>query len=340
MPLPLILGIAAVTAAVGGAGAGISGAVKMKDANDTMKLAKSKMERCQNMVDSGNKATTAAMDELGKLELKILNSFKEFSDVIERIQNRPKFKEVDVDGVKLPKYDLEEIKNVSVGAGVLAGGLGGAAAGTAGGFAAAGATTAAVMAIGTASTGTAIASLSGAAATNATLAALGGGAIAAGGGGMALGTTILGASTLGVGLLVGGIIFNFTGSKLSDKADDAWRQANRAEDEANKICDYLKELRDTANYYSAQLNTTNKIYIACLNKLKETVIYNGKTDFNMFTTQEELNLNNTVMLVSLLYEMCKVKLVIKTNNSNGINEVNTEVYTEVNKAVKICSKVA
>ena len=342
MPLPIILGIAAVTAAVGGAGAGISGAVKMKDANDTMKLAKSKMERCQNMVDSGNKATTAAMDELGKLELKILNSFKDFSDVIERIQNRPKFKEVDFDGVKLPKYDPEEIKNVSVGAGILVGGLGGAAAGTAGGFAAAGATTGAVMALGTASTGTAIASLSGAAATNATLAALGGGAIgsSATAGGMALGATVLGASTLGVGLLVGGIIFNFTGSKLSDKADDAWRQAGRAEDEANKICEYLKELRDTANYYSSQLNATNKIYTACLDKLKETVIYNGKTDFNMFTQQEELNLNNTIMLVSLLYEMCKVKLVIKTNNSNGINEVNTEVYTEVNKAMKIRNKVA
>lgn len=340
MPLPLILGIAAGVAALGGAGSGISGAVKMKDANDTMKSAKSKMERCQNRVDSGNKATTAAMDELGKLEINILSSFKEFSDVIERIQNRPQFKKVTVDGVKLPKYDPEEIKNVSVGAGVLVGGLGGAAAGTAGGFAAAGATTASVMALGTASTGTAIASLSGAAATNATLAALGGGSIAAGGGGIALGTTILGASTLGVGLLVGGIIFNFTGSKLSEKADEAMRQANRAEDEADKICEYLKKLRDAANYYNSQLSITNQTYIDHLNRLKETVIYDGKTDFNMFTPQEKVNLRNTVMLVTLLYEMCKVKLVIKSNNINGINEVNTEVYAEVDKAMKIRNEVA
>lgn len=56
----------------------------------------------------------------------------------------------------------------------MVGGLGGALLGTAGGFAASGATTAAVMALGTASTGTAISTLSGAAATNATLAALGG----------------------------------------------------------------------------------------------------------------------------------------------------------------------
>ena len=86
------------------------------------------------------------------------------------------------------------------------------------------------MAIGTASTGTAISSLSGVAATNATLAALGGGSLAAGGGGMALGTAVLGGATLGVGLLVGGVIFNVTGSKLSDKADEAYSQAKRTED--------------------------------------------------------------------------------------------------------------
>ena len=110
------------------------------------------------------------------------------------------------------------------------GGLGGAGLGAAGGFAAAGATTAAVMALGTASTGTAIASLSGVAATNATLALLGGGTLAAGGGGMAAGAAALGAATLGVGLLVGGIIFSFTGGKLSDKADEAWAQMKKAEE--------------------------------------------------------------------------------------------------------------
>lgn len=49
-----------------------------------------------------------------------------------------------------------------------------------------------VSSLGTASTGTAIGTLSGAAATNATLAWFGGGALAAGGGGMAAGTAILG----------------------------------------------------------------------------------------------------------------------------------------------------
>lgn len=144
---------------------------------------------------------------------------------------------------------------MSVGAGVLLGGLGGAAVGTAGGFAAAGATTSAVMALGTASTGTAISTLSGAAATNATLAALGGGAISAGGGGMALGTAVLGGATLGVGLLVGGIIFNFTGSKMSDKADDAYRQAKKAQEDAERIINYLNELMILQKIFMKHLMT-------------------------------------------------------------------------------------
>jgi hypothetical protein len=56
--------------------------------------------------------------------------------------------------------------------------------------------------LGTASTGTAISTLSGAAATNAALAALGGGSIATGGGGIAAGTALLGT----VGATAGSIV--------------------------------------------------------------------------------------------------------------------------------------
>lgn len=59
---------------------------------------------------------------------------------------------------------------------------------------------------GTASTGTAISSLSGAAATNAATAWLGGGALAAGGGGMAVGSMVLSAIPIvGASIALGGI---------------------------------------------------------------------------------------------------------------------------------------
>lgn len=320
MPLPLILGIGAAIAGIAGVGSGVHGAVKMKDANDTMKLAESRHKANVARFERQSAAANKDMDELGKLELSILKSFDDYTTIIERIHNRPKFKTIDTNGAQIPEYDPETLKNVSVGAGVLLGGLGGAAAGTAGGFAAAGATTAAVMALGTASTGTAIASLSGAAATNATLAALGGGAIAAGGGGIALGTTMLGAATLGVGLLVGGIIFNITGSSISNKADEAWSQMISAEKKIDKICNYLSELRDVANRYRDVLDRVNNAYITRLNRLWAVVKY--KNDWNYFTAEEKETTEVTTKLVGILYNMCKVKLVEKAESENEMNTIN------------------
>ena len=333
--IPLALKGAAVVGGVVGVGSAVHGAAKMVEANGTMKSANSRHEKNVNRFENENRITSEEMDKLGKFELEILKSFEEFSNVFEKIKNRPKFADVMIDGVKLPQYNGEQLKAVYVGATALLGGLGGAGLGVAGGFAAAGATAAAVMAFGTASTGTAIASLSGAALTNATLAALGGGAIAAGGGGMAAGAAALSAATLGIGLLVGGIVFNFAGNKLSDQADEAWSQMKKAEAQINKICEYLKELRDTANHYYWTIYAVNDTYRKHLNGLKAIVETLDHTDWNSFTEKEKLLTENTVLLVGLLYNMCKVKLVIQTENENETNVVNKQ---EVQKHIDIADK--
>lgn len=232
--------------------------------------------------------------------------------------------------LEIPKFEGEEIKKASVGASILIGGLGGAALGTAGGFAASGATTAAVMALGTASTGTAISALSGAAATNATLAALGGGSLAAGGGGIALGTTMLGAATLGVGLLVGGVIFSCTGSKLSSKADKAWEQMISNEQKINKICNYLFDLQRTAERYNATLLRMRSLYIKQLDKMRVVIESYPERCVNWknLSWEEQRIIENTVLIVGVLYAMCKVQLVYKSNYSDQ-NLINHAV---INKA--------
>lgn len=333
MPLPLILGVGAAIAGTVGVGTGIYGAAKMKEANDTMQSADSRHKSNISKFEKQSKTTSGDMDDLGKKELEILGSFENFSDVFEKIQGRPQFKTYNKDGVSIPKYNAEELKRVSIGAGLLLGGIGGAAVGTAGGFAAAGATTSAVMALGTASTGTAISSLSGAAATNATLAALGGGAIgsSATAGGMALGSTVLGAATLGVGLLVGGVIFSVTGSSLSNKADEAWAQMKKAEKEINQICLYMRDLSKTAIKFNKALSSVDKVYKNHLNKLIYIVEMDKKTNWNDFTNEERLLTENTALLVNLLFNMGKVKLVLSSENKNEHNKVNVE---EVNKSIE------
>lgn len=336
MPLPLILGAAAAVAGLVGVGNGIHGMAKVAEANDTMKSVKRRHEKNLDKFKKQNELTSGDMDAVGNLEFAIMASFEEFSDVFEKIKSRPQFKEYDRNGVNIPKYDKETLKEVSIGAGALLGALGGAAAGTAGGFAASGAATAAVTALGTASTGTAIASLSGAALNNAILAALGGGSLAAGGGGIALGTTILGAASLGAGLLVGGIIFNLTGSNLSDKADEAYKEMQRAEKEINRTCEYMIDLSQVANQYRESLESVDKIYREHLKQLKNIVNISGKTNWNDFTEDEKLCTENTTLLVGLLYKMCKVQLVLKAEDEKELNTIN---YQEADKSMVDAKKV-
>ena len=337
MPLPLILGIAAVVAGTTGVGLGIHGGVKMKQANDKLKEAQKRNNSNNARLQRMNQSACRTMDVLGENEMKVLSEFQQFSDLFERIKNRPEFADVKIGNVSIPKFEGEEIKKASVGASVLVGGLSGAALGTAGGFAASGATTAAVMALGTASTGTAISALSGAAATNATLAALGGGSLAAGGGGIALGTTILGAATLGAGLLVGGVIFSCTGSKLSSKANEAWEQMISNERKINDICNYLYDLQRTAERYDATLLRMRSLYLKQLTKMRNVVesFSEKRVNWHNLSMEEQLIIENMVLIVGVLYNMCKVKLVRKSNSSDQ-NIINK---TEISKAEKDANDV-
>ena len=333
----LLLGASALAGAAGVGGIAKGGSQVLK-ANSTMK--ELQVQHQQNLVrlEKRNKECVRDMDKLGRKELEILKSFQEFSTVFEKIKNRPEFAKIQKQGICLPQYDGKELKKASVGANTLLGGLGGAAAGTAGGFAASGAATAVVMALGTASTGVPIASLSGAAATNATLAALGGGSLAAGGGGMALGTTVLGAATLGVGLLIGGVIFGITGGKISSDAKKAQKEIEKETQQTEEICNYLLDLQGTANRYGRKLDEVDSMYHEHMEKLKWMVVMQGRADWDWYTEPEKQLVNNTALLVKLLYDMCKVELVQKSEEEDAMNTINTtglkEQYQKVEQVTE------
>lgn len=327
MPLPLILGAAAALAGTAGVGLGIHGGVKMKHANDKMKDAQRRDESNNRWLKNSNESCCKAMDSLGTNEIQMLSDFDRFSTLFEKIHNKPTFAQIELNGAKIDSFSPDELKKASVGASVLVGGLGGAVLGTMGGFAASGATTAAVMALGAASTGTLIADLSGVAATNATLAVLGGGTLAAGGGGVALGTTILGATTLGVGLLVGGIVFSVTGSSIEGKADDAWEQMQENEKKIKKVCNYLSTLEKTARRYNSSLQKLRSLYDNYMGKLSYIVTNNlevDHVDWNKLSHSDKLVIENCVLIVGIIYNMCKVKLVNKSETKSGINKINNQ----------------
>ena len=119
MPLPFILGAAAIIAGTAGVGKGIGGAVKMKEAKDTSESAQCRHEQNMERFNKTRDETERAMDEVGKLELDILNSFEAFSDTIEKIQGRPKFKKNSKDKAEIPDLNLKELKMSSITTGKL-----------------------------------------------------------------------------------------------------------------------------------------------------------------------------------------------------------------------------
>jgi hypothetical protein len=242
MPLPLILGAAALVSAAYGAKKGYDGYQKHSEADEIVNAAKQRYEKQKKSFDKQESATTSALNILGEKELQIGKSFDEFTTLADKLLqqlNAGRQNKLEID---FPKHKLQTIANYSYTAiGVLGSAAGAGAAGAAAGFAVYGG----VMALGAASTGTAISSLAGVAATNATLAAIGGGSLATGGLGMAGGTAILGAAVAGPVLAIAGWAYDSHGEEALKNA----RKANVEVDQAiAKLVKAIKQLDETETY--------------------------------------------------------------------------------------------
>jgi hypothetical protein len=138
----------------------------------------------------------------------------------------------------------------------LAGGAGGAFAGAAVGGAAAYGTFMTAVTLGSASTGAAIAGLSGAAASNAALALLGGGTLAAGGAGVAGGTALLAGIVAAPALLltIGGLVWMVRRrnrkqqEELSAKLAEADREIAESQRGFEALTDILPRATAALNY--------------------------------------------------------------------------------------------
>lgn len=225
MPLPLLfIGIAAATGSVG-VGKTIKAGIDSSTASKLNQNANEIVENATNMINAQRKVCGDALRQLGEEKLYILNTnMTQFLDTFTKIKNVD-FKETEglseLSKLQIDEKDFVELKQlVNFAVSVAGGGI----AGTAGGALAAFGAYGAAQALACASTGTAIASLSGAAATNATLAFFGGGSLAAGGLGMAGGTMVLGGLVAGPALLVMGFVTGAAAKKSLEKA-----QTNRLE---------------------------------------------------------------------------------------------------------------
>lgn len=334
MLIPILVGTLSAISGGGGIALGAKGAIDLIDASATDRA--TQMQNKENVLrfEACSEKLTESLENLGRQRMIVTKNFNVFINAFEKIKNRPKF--VDRENSEFPIVEFDEIRNVSVEAEVILGTVVGTAVGGALAAAAASGTTAAIIALGTASTGTRISALSGAALEKAVLAQLGGGAISAGGGGIALGKLILNAASLGVGILVEGISLAYAGSDAKKKAGEAKDKMISNANVIYKATNMQVAINnDITKVISATAKICNNIYKPLALALKKLV--SQKDDWNEFTEEEKLLVKNNIAVVQILHYLNNIPIYkVKTDDETIKQaEPNTNVINEaIEKAVK------
>lgn len=262
MPLPLLLVVPAL------AGLGLFAAKKGYDAYSDNEEASSLNQEAKDIFDKGKKSLETARTRCTK-ELEALGRQKfeswdrqigRFVSLNEQIRNVERLGAPEI-GLGAPEIDrlganafskaeLARMKELSsLAAEVVGGGTAAIGTGALVGMASYGGATM----LATASTGTAIASLSGVVATNATLAWFGGGSLAAGGMGMAGGMAVLGGIVAVPVLAVGGLVLAAKARENLAAARSNYAQAKKEASEMRAAASVLNGIGKVAGQFRGVL---------------------------------------------------------------------------------------
>ena len=293
------------------AAAAATGSIGLKQAVDAVNnhsnakkivvKASEKYEQSVNKLEIKREEVSSLLEKVGELKINILkNSVNDFLTTFEKIRDSSGLRELY--DINIDKIEISEIKKMSNMAINL---TEGAAAGAfAGSMIAFGAYSAA-MGLASASTGTAISTLSGVAATNATLAFFGGGSIASGGLGMAVGQTVLGSIAVGPGLLAMGLILSAKSQQEIDKALTNKDQLDAAVSEMESAISMVIAIRRRASMLYNLLVRLDSRLLALTWQMQD-IVENEGYDYRMYQ-QESKNI-----IIMAYTTLCSVKAVLDT----------------------------
>ncbi len=264
MPLPLIpvlLGGAALATAAFGAKKGYDAYSDTQETEEYHNKAQRLYNSTANKVNKYRSDAQNSFETLGELQTMIMQeSLKRYEDIIDRLDVKDNISFKDILSVETLKNIDSVRESIVTIQNTLGGFVGGAAAGAMAGFGAFGG--AGLLA--SASTGTAISSLSGVAATNATLAWFGGGSLAAGGLGMAGGTFVLSSIVAAPVIAVAAFVFAASAEKKKYNAQAYY-------DSVEALCESMeaegliwKEIKNKAKEKVNTLRDLNNAFIPLL----------------------------------------------------------------------------
>ena len=324
MPIPLLfIGIGASSAAVGVAKS-VKAGVDQIDANKTNERANRITNVATSQTNKCRQNSGDAITSLGEKKIWILDkSIKPFVESFERIHSIELAGSVGLDELNstiIDKGSFEDLKNMqSMATSILGGVAGGATMGVITAFGAYGA----VSTFAAASTGTAIASLSGAAATNATLAFLGGGSLAAGGLGVAGGTAVLGGLVAGPALAVLGFVAGAKASTNKDTAYSNLAKANEYDEQMRTARVVCQGIRLRANMFERLLIKLDTLFTP-LNTSFNSIIDEFGLDYSKYPTEAKHIVAETLSVAGAIKAVLDTPILTEsgelTKESGQVNE--------------------
>ena len=282
-------------------------------------------DKAKRQFESQKEKTSKSLESLGKVKINawsegmdsFVNSFGAFKNVeMQKIaetntsfigcDEEPQQMLINIENASMNANEVAKAGVVAVGTGALVGiaAYGGA------------------MMFGTASTGTAIAALSGAAKTNATLAWFGGGAKAAGGLGMDAGKLVLAGIVVAPILAVAAVISGAKGQERLAEAKKIHAEAEAAVAQMNTITTGMKGIEKMSENYSGFIKRLNKKFapfIKELDRIRDShpTDRDGKIDFDSLSIVEQKTLHLSWLMAQIYYHVLATPILSATGEISG-----------------------
>ncbi len=297
---------------------------EIKQIPDDIKYIKAKnaeieeiLAKTNKMIEPVREELNSDLEKLGEIKIELFETiFAEFNQHLTDIKHIPLTSEAKVSHKDTAiDFSLKDMQDLGVSIvslkSIVKNSLGAGATGVA----SAGAIYSAVAAFGAASTGTAIGTLSGAAATNATLAWLGGGALAIGGGGIALGTLVLGGIAIvpAVSYLVWKGKLNY--SKEKEAVEKNYHEVVQYAEDMKKIADNFGEISRLINNI---IDLIDRYKIECnkLNKQTAHIIKQIGTNYQTYTKEQQQLIQKNINYISKLLKLVNTPIMLENGSLN------------------------
>ena len=324
MPFHIISIIVGVGVGVGvGVVKGVKGIVNISKAKKIGKAAQKRHKRALSEVNARRDQVSTRAQSYGRYLITLQKgTLTEMSSLLEALQKKTRIGTLKIPlDAELQVETLEEFRQQVLDPPEdVAGVLGAVGAGAA----ASSSTVGLVGLLGTASTGAKIAALSGAAAKNATLAWLGGGSLAAGGGGMAAGTIVLGGITIAPALVVAGFM-------LARKGEKALTQARAYEAKQDKK---IAKLGKTKAYMGKIIQRIQELHSLAKELNRYTRNAMAKINPGTFNPESDLAMKDLTTVLQLGRALTEIMRTPIMNEDGDINVGSHQVYLKYKKFVE------